>query len=292
MVPSQPVDPATVVLPPDPPPNPHGRAGRDLGAAIGVGVGLAALVILTLVFARDAFRFVIAVAMVLGAWELSRAIGHRGLRVPLVPVALGCVGMVLAAYERGGEALTVTFGLTAIGVLLWRVLDPHPGAAGDIAAGIFTALYPGFLGGFAAMLLAPSDGGLRIFTFVLVTVCSDIGGYVAGVLFGKHPMAPRISPKKTWEGFTGSVLTCAIAGALCIQLLFDQSWLVGVALGALVAAAATIGDLMESVIKRDLGVKDMSDLLPGHGGLMDRLDSLIVCAPLCWAVLTYLVPVS
>ena len=271
------------------PANPHGRAGRDLVAAIGVGVGLGAMVLLCLFLAKDAFVWIIAAAMVVGAWELARALTNKGIAVPLVPVAAGAIGMILAAHERGPDALAIAFGLTATGVLLWRVIDPAPGAARDIAGGIFTALYPAFLGGFAAMMLAPTDGRDRIITFILVTVCSDIGGYVAGVLFGKHPMAPRISPKKSWEGFAGSVLACAIAGAACLVLFFDQQWWSGAVLGAAVAACATIGDLMESVIKRNLGIKDMSNLLPGHGGLMDRLDSLIMTAPLCWAVLAYAV---
>jgi phosphatidate cytidylyltransferase len=142
------------------------------------------------------------------------------------------------------------------------------------------------------MMLAADDGRSRIITFILVTVCSDIGGYVAGVLFGKHPMAPKISPKKSWEGFAGSVLFCAIAGSACIAVLFDKPWFwIGVAARAPWSrCCATIGDLMESVIKRDLGIKDMSNLLPGHGGMMDRLDSLLVCAPVCLGgVLHYLV---
>jgi phosphatidate cytidylyltransferase len=127
--------------------------------------------------------------------------------------------------------------------------------------------------------LAEDDGVGRIVTFILTTVCSDIGGYAAGVLFGKHPMAPKLSPKKSWEGFAGSVTFCAIAGAASVALLLDGPWLGGAALGVLVAGCATVGDLMESSLKRDLGIKDMSNLLPGHGGLMDRLDSLIVVAP-------------
>ena len=289
---STPITPPAYELPepaPQPAPNPHGRAGRDLAAAIGVGVGLGAVILVCLFVAKDAFAWIIAAAMVVGSWELARAMTNRGFAVPLVRVAAGAVGMILAAHERGPEALAIAFGLTATAVLLWRVIDPRPGSARDVAAGIFTALYPCFLGGFAALMLAPADGRDRIITFILVTVCSDIGGYAAGVLFGKHPMAPRISPKKSWEGFAGSVLTCAVAGAACLVLFFDQPWWAGVVLGAVVAACATIGDLMESVIKRNLGIKDMSNLLPGHGGLMDRLDSLIMTAPLCWAVLHYVV---
>jgi phosphatidate cytidylyltransferase len=142
--------------------------------------------------------------------------------------------------------------------------------------------------GFAVLLLAPEDGVGRVFVFLITTVCSDVGGYAAGVLFGKHPMAPTISPKKSWEGFAGSVLLCVVGGSLTVHLLLDHSWVIGIALGVGVAIAATVGDLMESLIKRDLGIKDMSNVLPGHGGIMDRLDSLVVVAPIVWAVLTLL----
>lgn len=272
------------------PANPHGRAGRDLVAAIGVGVGLGAMVLLCLFLAKDAFVWIIAAAMVVGAWELARALTNKGIAVPLVPVAAGAIGMILAAHERGPDALAIAFGLTATGVLLWRVIDPAPGAARDIAGGIFTALYPAFLGGFAAMMLAPADGRDRIITFILVTVCSDIGGYVAGVLFGKHPMAPRISPKKSWEGFAGSMLFGIVSGILMVVFALHQPWWVGLILGVCLVGVGVMGDLIESLIKRDLGIKDMSSILPGHGGVMDRLDSLLVAAPVAWLIMYLLVP--
>jgi phosphatidate cytidylyltransferase len=149
-----------------------------------------------------------------------------------------------------------------------------------------------FLAGFAALMLAAPDGRQRIVVFILVTVFSDIGGYAVGVKFGKHPMAPSLSPKKSWEGFAGSVLSCALVGAISLPLLLDGPWWAGVLLGVVAAAAATLGDLIESSIKRDLGIKDMSTILPGHGGLMDRLDSLVVVAPVAWALLLLFVPVA
>lgn len=290
---STPITPPAYELPepaPQPAPNPHGRAGRDLAAAIGVGVGLGAVILVCLFVAKDAFAWIIAAAMVVGAWELARAMTTRGFAVPLVPVAAGAVGMILAAHERGPEALAIAFGLTATAVLLWRVIDPRPGSARDVAAGIFTALYPCFLGGFAALMLAPADGRDRIITFILVTVCSDIGGYAAGVLFGKHPMAPSVSPKKSWEGFAGSVAICTGVGVAAMVFMLGGRWWVGGLIGAVSAAVATIGDLIESSLKRDLGIKDMGTLLPGHGGIMDRLDSLVLTLPVVWALLWWLAP--
>ena len=233
---------------------------------------------------------VVVAAICLGAWEVRRAVAVKGMHVPLVPLMLGTVGMIASAYLRGAEALVVTFGLTVVGLVVWRVADGLEGAARDLSASLLIAFYPVFLGGFASLLLAEPDGRQRIITFVLVTVFSDIGGYAVGVLLGRHPMAPSLSPKKSWEGFAGSVLTCAAVGAVALPTLLDGPWWGGVLLGAVAAGAATTGDLIESSIKRDLGVKDMGTLLPGHGGLMDRLDSLVVVAPIAWALLLWLVP--
>ena len=128
-----------------------------------------------------------------------------------------------------------------------------------------------------------------IITFIAITVASDTGGYVAGVLFGKHPMAPVISPKKSWEGFAGSVVFCLVAGWALVVYLLDGDWWVGLLLGLIAAVMATLGDLCESVIKRDLGIKDMSQVIPGHGGLMDRLDSLLATVAPIWLLLHYVV---
>ncbi|MGG5258564.1 phosphatidate cytidylyltransferase [Phycicoccus avicenniae] len=277
---------------PPAPPRRTPSAGRDLRAAIGVGLLLGAVVIASLVLDARAFLVVVIAAMVLGAWEVRRAVATKGIRVPLVPLVLGAVGMIASAYLRGAEALVVTFGLTVVGMLVWRVADGLLGAARDLAASALVAFYPVFLGGFASLMLAAPDGRQRIITFVLVTVFSDIGGYAVGVVFGKHPMAPSLSPKKSWEGFAGSVGTCAVVGAVSLPLLLHGAWWQGAVLGAVAAGAATVGDLIESSIKRDLGIKDMGTLLPGHGGLMDRLDSLVVVAPVAWALLLWFVPAA
>ncbi|MFM6848904.1 MAG: phosphatidate cytidylyltransferase [Terrabacter sp.] len=268
------------------------KAGRNLPAAIGVGVGLALVVIGSLVFRRELFLPVLVVAIVIGAWEMRRAVRQAGVEVPFVPVVIGAVSMLLSAFYRGPEALVLTFGLTCVGILVWRVADGLDNAMRDVAGGLFVSLYPCFLGGFASLLLAADDGHLRIIYFVLVTVASDIGGYAFGVFLGKHPMAPSLSPKKSWEGFGGSAFTCAVVGAVGLATLLDGVWWQGAVIGVVVAAAATIGDLIESSIKRDLGIKDMGRLLPGHGGLMDRLDSLLVCIPVVWALLLWAAPVT
>ena len=269
------------------------RAGRNLPAAIGVGASLGALIILTLfVIPKVSFVVLATAAVGVGLWELTRAMRGGGFAVPLLPALVGLVSMFFAAFVGGAQALVVCFALTCVAILLWRVADGAAGAARDVMGGFLVAAYPGLLGAFNSLLLAPDDGQWRLFTFVAVAVASDIGGYAVGVLAGRHPMAPTISPKKSWEGFAGSVLACTLVAIACVHFALHGNWWVGLLLGAAGAVAATVGDLVESSVKRDLGVKDMSNILPGHGGLMDRLDSLIVSAPVAWAILVVFVPVA
>lgn len=267
------------------------RAGRNLPAAIGIGLALGALVLVGLFWHKEVFVAVATTAVCIGVWEVVRGVGHVGLHPPLVPLLLGTMAMLVTAFSSGPEALLVVFGLTCVGVLLWRGSDSAKGAAADVTSGFFLAAYPGLLAAFSMLLLAPTDGPWRTFTFMAVTVASDVGGYAVGANLGRRPIAPTISPKKSWEGFAGSVLGCMIVGACCVALALGGAWWVGLALGAAVATAGTIGDLVESAIKRDVGIKDMSGILPGHGGLMDRLDSLVVTAPVTWMVLTAFVAV-
>jgi len=268
------------------------RAGRNLPAAITVGLSLGALVVVSLFVRRELFVPLATASVCIGVWEISRALRRGGLVVPLVPALVGTVCMNVAAFVGGGQALAVTFGLTCVAILLWRFADGVAGAARDTAGGIFVVAYPALLASFYALMLAPGDGDWRIFTYVAVTVSSDIGGYAVGVTQGRHPMAPGISPKKSWEGFAGSMLACVAVGIASVVFALHGRWWVGLALGILASVVATVGDLVESTIKRDLGVKDMSNILPGHGGVMDRLDSLVMVAPVAWAVLAIFVPVS
>ncbi len=271
---------------------PVGRAGRDLRAAIGVGLGLAALIIGTLYSpARWTFVVVVMVASVIGTFEIVRALRQLGAQPPVVPLVVGGTAMVVAGYRYGAEELFLALALTALGCVLWRIADPAVGLLRDVTSGVLTAAYVPFLIAFAMVLTAPPDGPRRITAFIATVVCSDVGGYVAGVLFGKHPMAPSVSPKKSWEGFAGSVAACALAGAIFFVTIFDGThWWQGVLFGLAVVCSATLGDLGESMIKRDIGIKDMGHLLPGHGGIMDRLDSILPTAPVAWLLLTAFVP--
>ena len=269
----------------------HGRAGRDLRAAIGVGVALVAVIIGSLVVRREAFVALVVVAILVGVVELTRALQAGSFRAPLVPLLVGAVAMLVLAWSRGPTGLVTGFLVTVLAVLLWRLGDGPAGYLHDAATGVLVALYVPLLAGFAVLLVVPDDGVARVLAFIATVVCSDVGGYAAGVLFGKHPMAPSISPKKSWEGMAGSVLACVAVGVALFTLTFHQPWWGGAVFGVAIALSATIGDLGESLIKRDLGIKDMGNLLPGHGGLMDRLDSLLPSAAVAYLLLSLFAPV-
>ncbi|MEU6180721.1 phosphatidate cytidylyltransferase [Streptomyces coeruleorubidus] len=276
----------------EPAPKPQKKsAGRDLSAAIGVGVGLGAVIVASLFVVKAVFVGVVAVAVVVGLWELTKRLEERkGIRAPLVPLALGGAAMVVAGYVRGAEGAWVAMALTALAVLVWRMTEPPENYLRDVTAGVFAVFYVPFLATFVAMMLTADDGPQRVLTFLLLTVVSDTGAYAVGWRFGRHKLAPRISPGKTREGLLGAVAFAMVAGALCLEFLIDGgAWWQGLLLGLAVAVSATLGDLGESMIKRDLGIKDMGTLLPGHGGIMDRLDSLLPTAPVVWLLLVLFV---
>ncbi|WUM09073.1 phosphatidate cytidylyltransferase [Streptomyces sp. NBC_00334] len=266
-------------------------AGRDLGAAIGVGVGLGVVIVASLFFVKAVFVGVVVVAVVVGLWELTERLEERkGIKAPLVPLAIGGAAMVVAGYARGAEGAWVAMALTALAVLVWRMTEPPEGYLRDVTAGLFAAFYVPFLATFVAMMLMADDGEWRVLVFLILTVVSDTGAYAVGWRFGRTKLAPRISPGKTREGLLGAVAFAMVAGALCTHFLIDDgTWWQGLLLGLAVAVSATLGDLGESMIKRDLGIKDMGTLLPGHGGIMDRLDSLLPTAPVAWLLLVVFV---
>jgi phosphatidate cytidylyltransferase len=274
---------------PEPPALKQSRAGRNLPAAIVSGVVLGAAIIVSLVFWKPAFMAIVVAAVVIAVWELGQAFRSGGITIPREPVMVGGVATVLLAFLFGATALVTATAITCLATMLWRLRGGVDGYVRDTTAGVFTVIYVPLLGGFVALLLAGPRGALAIVTFVVVTIASDIGGYAVGVLAGRHPMAPVISPKKSWEGFAGSAAACVVAGWVLVVFALDGQWWVGVLLGLVTVVVATLGDLCESVIKRDLKIKDMSQIVPGHGGLMDRLDSLLATAAPIWLILHYLV---
>jgi len=269
---------------------PKGRAGRNLPVAIGVGVVLGGLVILTLFTVKATFLLYMGIALAFALTELTSALAKRDINIPAIPVAAGGAAIITCTYWLKPQDALAALGLTVVAIFAWRLPGGATGYVKDMTAGVFAVAYLPFLASFVAALLTPADGPRRVLTFVILTISSDIGGYFAGITAGRHKMAPSISPKKTWEGFAGSTAACLIAGWLCVTyLLHGHPWQ-GVLTGAAAVLAATVGDLVESVIKRDLEIKDMGTLLPGHGGVLERLDSLLVAAPVVWFLLYLFIP--
>ncbi len=270
-------------------------AGRDVPVAITVGLGLLVLVAAALFVFKEVFALLALVAVGAAMWELAQAFRRKDIHIPLVPLLVGLVGMLVSAYVAGAEALFVAFMLTVGGTVVWRVLDGSgEPALRDVTASVFAAAWLPFLAGFAMLMLQPEDGPNRVMLFILVVVASDTGGYAVGSLLGTHRLAPKVSPGKTWEGLAGSLVLACVVGVVGasagIPKLLDADPYVGVLLGLGVVATATLGDLAESLLKRDLELKDMGRLLPGHGGLLDRLDSMLLAAPAAYLVLNQLVP--
>jgi len=269
------------------------RAGRDLPAAIAVGAFLGFGVIAILVFARFWWIPVVAVAMAVATYEVNRRLREAGYAIPVVPLLVGGQAMIWLTWPYGTAGALGAFGGTVVVCMIWRLLSGGLKNAPvnylrDVTVTVFLAAWIPLFGAFGTLLIYPQDGSGRVFCLMLGVVFSDIGGYTAGVLFGKHPMVPAISPKKSWEGFAGSLICGTAASVLAVTFLLDKPAWVGVPLGLMLVITGTLGDLIESQVKRDLGIKDMGTLLPGHGGIMDRLDSVLPSAVATWIVLTLL----
>lgn len=274
---------------------PPSRAGRDLTRAIPVGVGLGALVVASIVFNPRWWYLVAAGAVAIGTWEVFKRLRQAQFRLPLFPLLVGGQAIVWTSFFLGASGAFSALAATFVVLLVWRLfLDGMRTAPvnylRDVSVALFVLGWIAVPGAAGAMLADGGYGAQRVTALIVLVVCSDVGGYVAGVLFGKHPMAPAVSPKKSWEGFAGSMLFAVIGGALVVTLLFQDHFLKGVLLGALTVFTATLGDLVESQVKRDLGIKDMGTMLPGHGGFMDRLDSVLPSAVVVWIVFTFIVP--
>lgn len=269
------------------------RAGRNLPAAIAVSLVLGGLVIGTLIFAPRGWVLMVAVAMAVATHEVVRRLRDGGYVIPLIPLIVGGQAMVWLTWPFGAAGALGAFGATVLVCLTWRLfgegLRSQPvNYLRDASATVFLAAWIPLCGAFAALLVYPPDGYARVFALMLGVVFSDIGGYAAGVLFGKHRMVPAISPKKSWEGLAGSLVCGTTAAVLAVAFLMDKPAWVGVPLGLMLVTTATLGDLVESQVKRDLGIKDMGTLLPGHGGLMDRIDGALPSAVATWIVLSLL----
>ena len=264
------------------------KAGRNLPMAIGVGLSLLALVGASLWFTKAGFVALVVVVVCLAIYELSGSLSKKYSSLPLVPLFVGSAGMIISTYIAGPDALMVSLMLTIATVVLWRIIDGNSvSAVRELSLSVFTVIYLPLMASFLMLLLAQDNGQIKIVLFILLAVANDVGGYVAGVFFGKHPLAPKISPKKSWEGFAGSIILATVVAVVGVKVFLDGSISNAILLGIVSTLTATLGDLFESLIKRDLGIKDMGTLLPGHGGVLDRIDSMLVSAPVVYLLLTF-----
>ncbi|WP_236685335.1 phosphatidate cytidylyltransferase [Demequina salsinemoris] len=264
---------------------PASKGGRNMAVATSVGVGL--LVVALFAAWLDAWVFAVLVYafLLLATLEWRSALLGQGRRVPAVPLVLATLGIGTATWFGRAEGLTVAVLVGLAGMVAWRATDERvENTLADSLASMFTLMWIPFLGSFIILMEQADDGWQRVVVFVVAVVGNDTGGLFAGMRWGRHKLAPSISPNKTWEGMIGGVLLGTVAATVAAALLFDGRWWLGTLVGLACTGAAVLGDLAESSIKRDIEVKDMSSLIPGHGGVMDRLDSLLLAAPAAYVI--------
>jgi phosphatidate cytidylyltransferase len=266
------------------------RTGRNLILAIVIGLAFGGALLLSLLVIKELFMLFAVLIAAFASYELTQALRKGGFHVPRIPTVVVAVAAVPIAYYggAGGQFLAVIAGTLIVS--LWRVIEqavpdlrrPAASLARDLGAGAFVQGYVTFLATFAVVLTAAEGGQWWTLAFIVAAVAADTGAYAFGLMFGKHPMAPVISPKKTWEGFAGGGVASLVAGVLLSTLMLGNTWWFGLIFGAAIFLSATLGDLVESLIKRDIGIKDMSSWLPGHGGFLDRLDSILPSAAVAY----------
>lgn len=268
------------------------RAGRNLLLATLIGLGLGLAMIFSLIFVKEVFVFFAAAVVAFTVFELTQAFRRAGRAIDVWPAVIGSLGIVVSGYFFDPAARWAVLVGVIVFILVWRLLaqmaqhTPRRVAEvlRDLASAVFVQIYVSFLASFAVVLVRQPEGQWWTLAFLTIVVAVDIGAYASGLNFGKHPMAPLISPKKTWEGLAGAAVAAIASGILLAIFMLDSPWWVGLLLGIALLGTATMGDLTESLIKRDLGIKDMSSWLPGHGGFLDRLDSILPSAPIAFAM--------
>jgi phosphatidate cytidylyltransferase len=264
------------------------KAGRKLGPSILVSLAILAVVFLTISFAPPLFAIFAWVAILLAGRELTRAYRVGGIDLPDNAISIAITLLLAAAWFGRVSGLAVAIAIAIPCVLVYILLRDPKDFVRKSTAAAFAIFYLAFLGGFILLLAHDKDGLARIFTLVVLVSCNDTFAYLFGVLIGKHPLAPQISPKKTWEGLIGSVIATTIGAALVFEFALDHNWWIGAAIGLGAVVTATCGDLIESAVKRDLSIKDMGTILPGHGGILDRIDSVLFTGPAVWFALEFI----
>ena len=264
------------------------RAGRRLLPSIAVGLLLLAIIFSTMAFIPELFALFVGIAVLIALREMTSALRSRDIDINFLHLSVTTALVLLSAWVGGLPGLSVSIVIGLISILFLVLLKGTEGFIKNATASAFALMYPGFVAGFIFLLARSGEGFSYIATLVILVGCNDTFAYVFGVLFGKHPLAAKISPKKTWEGFLGGMIFAAIGSALAFYYLLDYHPVMGALAGFAGALAATVGDLVESAIKRDLSIKDMGTLLPGHGGMLDRIDSVLITAPILWCCIELL----
>ncbi|MGL4306062.1 MAG: phosphatidate cytidylyltransferase [Mycobacteriaceae bacterium] len=270
------------------------KAGRNLPAAVAVGSSLAVIIVSILIFMPRLWVLIVALAVAIASWEVTKRLRQATIEVPFVPLLIGGQAIIWLTWPYGLVGAGAAFASTVVVCMIWRLLiqgftEPPQNYLRDMSTTVLILAWIPLFAAFGALLVYPEDGSARVFCLMAGVVLSDVGGYAAGVFLGKHAMAPAISPKKSWEGFVGSLFFGVSGSCLTVTYVLDGSVWAGAVLGTVLVISGTLGDLIESQVKRDLGIKDMGTLLPGHGGIMDRMDSLLPSAVVSWIVLSALV---
>jgi phosphatidate cytidylyltransferase len=258
------------------------RAGRKLLPSIAVSLLLLGLIFGTINTAPILFFVFIWIVIMIGIREITAAYRKGGIELPDYVLMIAATVLLVATWSGYTQGLAVSAGLTIPILMCALLVISQKDFIKRSTSAVFITFYLAVLGGFILLLANHEDGAIRIFALVVLIACNDTFAYFAGVLIGKHKLAPSISPKKSWEGLIGGAIAAVIGGSLIFNSLFETVWYVGALIGLLAVITATCGDLIESAIKRDLAIKDMSNLLPGHGGIVDRLDSALFTAPAVW----------
>ena len=266
----------------------NAKAGRKLGPSILVSLAILAVVFLTTSFAPPLFAIFAWIAILLAGRELTKAYRAGGVDLPDNAISIAITLLLAAAWFGRVSGLAVAIAIAIPCVLVYMLLRDPKDFVRKSTAAAFAIFYLAFLGGFILLLAHDKDGLARIFTLVVLVSCNDTFAYLFGVLIGKHPLAPQISPKKTWEGLVGSIIATTIGSALVFQYALGHTWWIGAGIGLVAVVTATCGDLIESAVKRDLSIKDMGTILPGHGGILDRIDSVLFTGPAVWFALEFI----
>lgn len=271
--------------PPKPPVASTSKAGRNLKQAVPVAVGLLALVALSVMWHIEIFVCLVTLALCMGMWEAAGAYMNKLLHLPLLALWVAVLMMVASAWFGGVFAAFVALGASLVLVVACAVISGSSSWRDDAKAAALCTVWIGYLGSFAVLLAGVPRGALMIAMLVAMPAASDTGGWLFGVLWGKHPMSPRISPKKSWEGFSGSLVVAVAVACAFGMLALDLAPATCLLIGVCAVVCSAVGDLSESVIKRRLGVKDMGSIFPGHGGILDRIDSILMWAPVCYMIM-------